>query len=329
MHKIRKLLLTSEVIADAVHLACRAPSYHNSQPWRWIAGNSGIDLFVDPDRVVDTDHSGRQALISCGAVLDHFRVSVAAAGWTANIERFPDPNNPHHVAFVDFTRMPYVTDVHHERAHAITSRRTDRLPFWAPVDWAGFEPLLHAAVGEDVALLDVIKDENRAELADASQLTEALRLYDSPYHAALGWWTKPFAGSDGIPYSSLVSAAESDRVDIGRTFPVTHQRERRVNLIEDQAKVLVISARDQSRRDVLACGEALSAVLLEATMNGMATCTLTHMTEVDASRHIVSLLTGRSLPQVLVRVGIVPAAEEVPPPTPRRPLSDVLQFRTE
>jgi hypothetical protein len=27
--------IPAEVIENAVYLACRAPSYHNSQPWRW------------------------------------------------------------------------------------------------------------------------------------------------------------------------------------------------------------------------------------------------------------------------------------------------------
>ena len=40
--------------------------------------------------------------------------------------------------------------------------------------------------------LDVVPDELRPELAEASQLTESLRLYDSPYHAELIDWTTDF-----------------------------------------------------------------------------------------------------------------------------------------
>ena len=75
------------IIEDAIHLACRAPSYHNSQPWRWVISAEGVQLFVDTDRLVATDTSGRQAVISCGAALDHFRVAAAAAGLDANVER--------------------------------------------------------------------------------------------------------------------------------------------------------------------------------------------------------------------------------------------------
>jgi hypothetical protein len=206
------------------------------------------------------------------------------------------------------------------------SRRTDRLPFGPPADWDDVELVIRNAVYADVTALDVISDRDRSELAEASALTDALRLYDSAYHAEMHWWTAPYEVYDGIPHSALVSAAESDRVDVGRSFPVTQNPERRVKVGDDQSTILVISALDDVRRDVLGCGETLSAVLLEATMAGLATCTLTHMTEVAATRDIVAAITGRPLPQVLVRVGTAPVLEDVPPPTPRRPVSDVLRF---
>jgi hypothetical protein len=222
--------------------------------------------------------------------------------------------------------MSYVTSGHRRRADAILSRRTDRLPFGRPADWADFERMMRTAVSADVSAVDVISDRGRSDLAEASSLTEALRLYDSAYHAEMNWWTAPYEVSDGIPHSALISAAESDRVDVGRSFPVTHNEEQRLELGDDQSTLVVISALDDVRRAILGCGETLSAVLLEATMAGLATCTLTHLTEVAATRDIVAAITGRSLPQVLVRVGTAPALDEVPPPTPRRPISEILHF---
>jgi hypothetical protein len=277
--------------------------------------------------MVDTDSSGRQALIGCGAVLDHLKVAMAAAGWATNADYFPNPNDPTHLASIDFEPMAYVTDAHRRRADAILARRTDRLPFAAPADWDHFEPLLRRAVDDDLAVLDVLSDESRPRLAEASQLTETFRLYDSSYHAELAWWTGPFQGQDGIPNSSLATAAESDRVDIGRNFPVSHHRERRAQVVEDASTVLVLSALGDSRRDIVTCGEALSVALLEATMAGMATCPLTHMTELAVSSDIVSALTGHPWPQVLIRVGMAPALDDYPPPTPRRPLHDVLAWK--
>jgi nitroreductase len=319
--------VSRDVVAEAVHRACRAPSVHNSQPWRFVDDADALQLFLDRDRLVDTDSSGRQALLSCGAVLDHLTVAMAATGWTSHVDYYPNPNDDAHLASIDFTPMSFVTDAHRCRADAILTRRTDRLPFEAPSSWEAVEVLLRRSVGNDLAQLDVLPDDARPRLAEASQLTESLRLYDSSYHAELAWWTGPFGASDGIPQSSLISAAESDRVDIGRTFPVTHHRERRSQVAEDAATVVVLSALDDTRRDILACGQALSVTLLEATMAGLATCPLTHMPELEASCDILRQLTGRALPQVVIRIGAAPAADTVPPPTPRRPLDEVLTWR--
>jgi hypothetical protein len=327
-------MVDTKVIRDAVRLACRAPSLHNSQPWRWVLEGNVLHLYADPGRVVRaTDTSGREALMACGGVLDHFRVAMAAVGYVARVDRFPNPNNRLHVASFDFTPMKFVTDGHRQRADAILQRRTDRLPFASPPDWDTFEAEIEDTVHSDRVRVDVIPDELRSQLAEASQLTESLRLYDSSYHAELEWWTAAFEVFEGIPHSSLVSAAESDRVDVGRTFPVTHHRERRPEVEEDHAKVIVLSTYDDTPHSVLRCGELLSAVLLDATMAGLATCTLTHITELAASRAIVAGLIGHSsqdiTPQVLIRIGRTPSIEDVPPPTPRRPVDEVFEVRAE
>lgn len=325
---MRDTIVDTKVIKDAAWRACRAPSLHNSQPWRWTVEGSAVHLFVDPDRAPKyTDTSGREALISCGAVLDHFRVAMAAAGWTANVDRFPNPNNLRHLASVDFSPLEFVTDGHRQRAEAILARRTDRLPFAAPPDWPSFEDTLRTSVDAEEVHLDVIADELRPELAKASDLTESHRLYDSSYHSELIGWTTDFGLSEGIPRSSLVSAAESDRVDVGRNFPVTHNPERRPEISEDHAKIVVLSTYNDSHLSVLRCGEMLSATLLDATMAELATCTLTHITEVPASRQIVETLLEETVtPQILIRVGLAPRTEDVSPPTPRRPIDEVFEI---
>jgi hypothetical protein len=187
--------------------------------------------------------------------------------------------------------------------------------------------VLRDAVDTGTVHLDVIADELRPELAKASQLTESLRLYDSSYHIELDWWTGHFENSDGIPRSSLLSAAESDRVDVGRTFPVSAHNERPAGFGQDQSTVLVLSTDEDTRDDALRCGEALSDALLECTSAGMATCTLSHLTELRSSRNLIATLTGRAaVPQVLIRVGEAHVLGEQPPMTPRRPLHDALTF---
>ncbi len=235
----------SEVIGNALQQACGAPSLHNSQPWRWVATHHAVELFDDPACLVrSTDATGRESLIGCGIVLDHFR-----------------------------------------------------LPLAPPPDW-----------------------DRRAVILDES-------IEAGPVQVELSWWTADFVASDGISHSSLISAAESGRVDVGRTFPVFAQPERRSEVDHNRSNILVLSTEDDMDYNVIRCGEALSAVLLDAITAGRATCTLTPIAEVPTGRDPVASLTDcDAIPQVLVRVGPAPLLDPAPPPTPRRPVANVLQI---
>jgi nitroreductase len=321
--------VASDVIARAVELACRAPSLHNSQPWRWVATPADVDLFTDPHRVVrSTDSSGREAVISCGALLDHFRTAMAVAGWRTQIEEFPNPNMLDHLASIYFTPLEYITAAWRDRADAISRRRSDRLPFDPPGDWQSFETTLCLAFGSDLVAIEALTDDARPLLLEASRLTESLRRDDDFYHRELQWWTSPFRQSEGIPPSELVSRSEADRVGVDRRFPSSGLGDRRGATAQDHAKVLVLSTPENTRADALHAGQVLSKVLLECTIAGLATCPLTHITELEASREVIRDLTAaKGMPQVLIRVGTAPQTGDAPPPTPRRPLFDVLEFR--
>lgn len=320
--------LTKEVIANAVLVAGRAPSVHNSQPWRWVYEAPTLRLHLDPRRQVrHTDRSGREAIISCGAVLDHLRVAMTAAGWWAHLDRLPQRRDLNHLANIEFTPLETVSDVERRRAEAILQRRTDRLPLECPADWESFEPTLAGSVAGSVATLDVLPDEARVQLAEASRLTELIRQDDATYQAEMSWWTAPFVAYEGIRPETLPSSVELPRVGVARGFPRRAADDRRSDIAEDCSKFLVLSTESDARAYLLGCGEALSTVLLECTAVGLATCPLTHLVELEESRGVLrALLDAHREPQVLVRVGVAPPIEELPAATPRRPLDAVLEF---
>ena len=315
------------VIQDAVQLACRAPSLHNSQPWRWVADGSTLHLFADLTRVMTSaDPEGREIYLSCGAVLDHLTIAMASAGWNTTVQRFPDADNPLYVAALKFRPAPRnLTECSQTYRQAIGRRYTDRRPYDPPSNWASFEALLRQTAIRHHVMFDIVADDVRTRLADASRLTEAIRANDPSYIAELSWWTSPFASSGGVPRSALTSSAS--QVDIRRNFPGTGQQPHQAGF--DRSKIVVLSTQhEDARLDVVHCGEALSAVLLECTVAGLATCTLTHMTELATSREIVRGLIGqRGKPQLLIRIGQPPVDDADLGITPRKALTDVLEFR--
>jgi hypothetical protein len=318
----------SEVVRDAVTLACHAPSLHNSQPWRWVADGLTVHLHADPSRLIPaTDVAGRQLMLSCGAVLDHLRVAMTAVGRGSMVEYFPDPQDPDHLATLKFQSIAAVSEEQQRRADAISRRYTDRLPFGPPARWK----VLYAAVARAVSpydvLLDVVDENDRPSLAEASRLTEQVRRNDTSYMTELRWWTSPFASDERVPQNLLVSSSEAARVDVARAFPPGSETQHRVTVDHDQSRIVVLSTRDDAPVDVLRCGEAMSAVLLECTMAGMATCALTHMTELAPSRAIIAQITRTvGWPQLLIRVGRSPATDRHIQHTARRPVSEILEF---
>ncbi|RMI27850.1 Acg family FMN-binding oxidoreductase [Nocardia stercoris] len=318
--------LTAEVVARAASLAGRAPSLHNTHPWQWVFDGRVLQLHAVPERMLPVaDGAGRQLLLSCGIVLHHMRSALAVLGWRTSVRRLPAPARPGHLADLEWEPTGMVTEAEYARAAAISRRYTDRLPYEAPVSWDEFVPSLRAGFAPDDAVLDIVPSKCGPALRRISGLATGLQRYDSRYHAELYWWTGHVVQAAGIPRTALVSAAEREQVAVGRHMPAGGTAVRRAETV-DRARILAVSSESDRPQDVLRAGEVLSAVLLDCTAAGYATCTLTHMTEFAPSRaELRTLLGGRVLPQALIRVGTRPVGAQTPPPRPRLPRSEILE----
>lgn len=316
-------------LAAIVGLACRAPSLHNSQPWRCDYEAGTLRLFADHGRVGrHTDSTGREVLLSCGAILNHLQVASAFYGWHTIVGRCPDQGDHDYLASISFHRADAATEHERTLGEAISMRRTDRLAFAAPEPWAEMHRRLGTVVDGTGVNLDIVDESGRPALADVSRRTEQFRREDASYRYELLWWAGHSRVDDGVSIGALPSATEASHVDIAREFPTYGVGDRRPQMDSDHSKVLVLSTHDDSRDNTLRCGEVLSRVLLECTTAGFATCPLTHMIEVHASREMLRGIIGRHAePQVLVRVGLVPETNPVPGRTPRRAVNDILNIQ--
>ncbi|MVU78342.1 hypothetical protein GPX89_13940 [Nocardia sp. ET3-3] len=312
-----------ETLRAAVRLAARAPSVHNTQPWRWVFDGARLHLYGDNGlRLYATDPHGRQWAMSCGAALHHMRVAFAARGWRTDAVRLPDPDRPDHLATLRFHPWPDPPAASAAQARAIELRYTDRLPLREPGGWSELAPVLrHLVAPHDVAF-DVLNGNGRMCLVELSRKATAARRYDPMYRDELDWWTGIPEADEGLPATALTSEAETARVGVARAFPAVPDTGRRAGLT-DASRLVVLGTHDDSVLRWLHAGEALSTVLLECTARGLATCALTHITELPAARRaLADLLPHRILPQVVIRVGIAPQDEQRPR-TPRRAVDDI------
>lgn len=324
---MRHTLPDDATVRAVIALALRAPSIHNSQPWRWVIGDNSVHLFADPYRQLPiTDPEGRDLLVSCGAVLHHLRVAFAAVGWATIVHRLPNPAQPDHLAAVEcLPRTATAGDI--ALAAAISRRRTDRRRFSS---WAVPSSLLGAltqhAAAQGAILVPIIDPQYRFQLTTAIAEAARQQAANPDYAPELAAWAgRSFAATEGVPAANTPAQPSQHGGTTMRAFPYGQ-------LIDpeswegDAGELLVLATSSDDRMSQLRAGEALSAVLLAATEMRLAICPLTQPVEVDTTRAILrdQVVDGAAFPQIVLRVGWAPMGSNPLPATPRRPLDDVL-----
>ena len=311
----------------AVALANRAPSVHNSQPWRWRIGPSSLHLFADPSRALPaTDPGGRDLRISCGTALHHVRVALLAAGWSARVHRLPDPARSAHLASIEpFPGEPTPDDL--ALARAIENRRSARRPYstW-PVPPQFLDDLVRAAAAEG-ARLHLLQRETDIALVTALIGSAAVEQALTPGLAqeTAAWTGRGRDATEGVPAANV--PAQPDGGVPERHFAGREMAQNELGRDESDGAVLALLATETDGPvEQLRAGEALSAVLLTATRLGLATDPLSQPLEVATTRAELRArcLGGKSEPQLLLRFGWAPISATPVPPTGRRPVDETI-----
>jgi nitroreductase len=319
----------------AVEDALRAPSVHNSQPWRWRITTDEVRLYADEQRhLIATDPDRRDLVLSCGAALHHLRVALAVRGLATDVHRMPDPEDRTHLATVGVHHDPRGGDpVDAALYPAIAERRTDRRRMSRrPIPPAHRQTLVEQAARHGVTLVPVTDPTRRQELLAAIAEAERLLHEEPGYPSELRAWTHRLPGShDGVPAAN-VTAPPTGTLDpsplrrfgtAGLAQAPWHPGQGRG---DDAADLLVITTAGDGVLDHLRAGEATSAVLLAATKLGHATTPLSQALEIESTRLRVrrDILHVPEHPQLVVRVGRPATGAPALPPTPRRDLRSVL-----
>src|SRR5262249_53957045 len=104
--------------------AARAPSVHNSQPWRFRVGEHAIELYAAPSRKLRVDPLGREMIISCGAALFGLRLVVRSLGYLPVVKLFPDPARLRLLARVGLGAAEPMTGRERQMLEALPHRHT-------------------------------------------------------------------------------------------------------------------------------------------------------------------------------------------------------------
>jgi hypothetical protein len=313
----------TETVRAALSLASRAPSVHNSQPWRWRVGPHSLHLYAENSlHLKHTDPDRRDLLVSCGAALNHCTIALAALGWQAKVHHMPNPSDPDHLASIQVHRMaPGEVDI--ALAAAIPRRRTDRRYYTSWTVPVGDIALMGArAARAGVALRRVETSVDfRAILARAVYE----HVSDPDYLTELTTWSGRYASTAGVPARNTPESNPAAVVP-GRVFAGTALAQPPGASKDDGALILALGTVADAELDRLRAGEAASLVLLTATAHGLASCPITEPLEIAETRGALreDVFGGEQFPQMLMRVGWAPVNADPLPATPRRPLRDIV-----
>lgn len=313
------------VVARLVEIASRAPSFHNTQPWRWRATEDGLELHADRARQLQrSDPQGRNLMISCGAALDHAVVAAAALGWDAEVERLPEGPTSSLIARL-MLRPGTSSATADADVRAIEERCTDRRHFtsWAIPD----ERLQHLAEtatsrgAHAVPLIDVTKKFHTERLVNRA--AECQSSDDQIVSEQRPWIDH--SADDGIPSEVLPAEGQAIAIGSGSRFSDGQLADPEYEVESGDGLILFVAGTD-TPASWLAAGEGLSAMWLAATVLGLSLVPLSQVIEVDETRRALcsDVLGGMGQPLILVRIGWQPTSRSQIPRTARRPVSDVL-----
>jgi hypothetical protein len=325
----RSLSLRESDVSWVVAQATRAPSVHNTQPWRfrWDRKGHAFDVMADWSRGLNvSDPHGRELTMSCGAALVNLELALRQLGREGRVDPFPDATEPDVVARVTVLNGPAASSGNRALFGALARRHTHRGRFTdRPIEPELLLRLQQAAWGESCELHFVRDPGSLASVLHLARAAERLGGFDDDAREETKAWTPSPASSrrDGVParaYSQGPPAAGLNDLP-GRDFDVERGFGAGERSHQPAGPIAVLTTEFDGPRDWLRAGQALESVLLTGAAEWVFAAIHSRLTEVSHLRaELERELASAAHPQLLLRFGYA----ETAPTTPRRSPDDVL-----
>ena len=315
--------------------AARAPSVHNTQPWRFHVGQGSVELWCDPQRKLRTDPIGREMLISCGAALFGLRLAVRSLGYQPVVERLPDRSQLRLIARVSIGAAAPMNALERQLLAAVPHRHTHRGPFTdGPLPAGLLAGLQNDALTEGATLALVDQGLAYERLAWIVAMAARRGDVDPVAQTETRKWTRDASSTarDGVPASALAAGPPS-RVPPGRLRQRDFDLGRdiaRLSAAKDAKDAKDAEDRDEAppaataillttgdrRADWLRAGQALQRLLLHAAGKWVFASLHTQPLEDPVTRDLIrNRLAMPGNPQMLLQFGPAISAAS----TARRP----------
>ena len=327
-----------DLVRAVVSAAVRAPSVHNTQPWRFVAHDDIVELWTDPTRglpVLDPD--GRARHVSCGAALLLARVAAAGLGSAARVTELPDAAEQEHLADLDLAGAHQPDEAERALAAAVEVRHTERGAFDdSPVSPQQVRALAEAVQAEGCWLRVVDTADAAAAVTVLLARADDVQSADPAYREELRQWTgRDDDSPEGVPASAVPAEAPAERGSSYRLRDFDADRDESEPRWSGEPPrpehplVVVLGTAHDDPAAWLAAGQALGRLLLTATVQGLVASPMTQALEVPDTRSRLAAELGLvGHPQMVLRVGrAAQGSTTTEGRAHRRPVEDVLERR--
>jgi nitroreductase len=318
--------INADQVGYLIATAARAPSVHNTQPWRFKVSQDAIELYADPRRKLRVDQAGREMLMSCGAALFGLRLAVRSLGYLPVVELFPDPARLRLLARVALGAAVPMNEAERRMLEAVPHRHTHRGPFDpGPLPDGLLARLQHHALAEGATLAVVQPALAYRQLADIVSVVGRRQDLDPVARAEVRRWSRA-AGSparDGVPAQAFPAGPVRQR---GRLRQRDFDLDRGLGLLTaagpPAAATAVLVTPSDSRADWLRAGQALHRLLAHAAAGWVFASLYTQPLEAAAIRALIrDRLALPGAPQILLQLGLARTTQS----TARRPPAELME----
>ena len=296
-----------------IEQAVKAPSGHNTQPWKFIIHSDHIDILPDFSRalpVVDPDH--RELFVSLGCAAENLCIAAAHKGWLGKVSTSSDG-----IIHVGLSRQEDIEAPHFEQ---IARRQTNRRCYDGSMIPDNIVALLKSVstkpgIGihlyrkgtqafDDIAAL--VYEGNKRQMGDAAfkaELRQWMRYNRKHQDETADGLSYAVFGAPNLPrfmaefiISHSLDAAKQNRTDRRNIASASH--------------FALFTTRDNRLEHWVALGRTLQRFLLTATAAGIAHAYANPPNEIPdlAARMAQTLGIDGEHPTILIRLGYARAS---------------------
>jgi hypothetical protein len=333
----------SDISRLLIQSAHRAPSSHNTQPWKFKVQDETEDQIIfsvyadGTRRLVFTDLHGRELIISCACAIMNLKVQAETKGYECDVELVPvknilDVENIFEVAKVKLVKKNGITESSKVAmlAQEISQRVTFRGQFTSKSVPDDVLKEIKEAIEEEGAWFEMISTNREISNHVADMIYDAndVQWNDPKWRAELAHWIRPSSEGQGLAIGPDFASSITSWFIRHFKFPGNGAGSNDRRLALSAPVLAVLGCYQADIPNWIKAGQALERALLIAAKHDVFASFFNQPLQVEEFAGLrLSEAIGRTIgcPCMILRMGYADNAQSVrAKPSSRRPVENIV-----